>query len=149
MKTVKNFELRIRRIPVAEAPVGYQTAIAGQDDLEKLAQSIIGDEAQEVFIAFSLDVKNKVLGYSEVARGSIDGCGVDIRQVFRAALIVGASNLAVAHNHPSGDPTPSTEDIRMTERLVEAGKVIGLPLVDHVVVSDGGSYSFCAHGRIR
>ena len=146
MTTIKNYELRIRRIPVAEEPAGYGTAIAAQTDIERLARAIIGDCAEERFIAFSLDIKNRVMGYSEIGRGSVDGCAVDIRQVFRSALIVGASNLAIAHNHPSGDSTPSTEDRRVTERIADAGKLIGMPLIDHVIVTDASSYSFASHG---
>lgn len=149
MKTVKNYELRIRRIPVAEEPVGYQTAITDRQTVERLAKTLIGDSAQEVFLAFSLDIKNRVIGYTEVGRGGVDGCAVDLRQIFRMALILGASNIVVAHNHPSGDPTPSSEDKILTKRVAEAAKLLGLPLLDHVIVTnEPESYSFREKGNL-
>ena len=139
MKTyVKNYTLHVQRVAVEEQQVGCGQKITCPEVVAALARGLIGQEAQECFIVFALDVQNRVQGYSEVARGSIDSCGVDIRQVFRVPLILGASSIVVSHNHPSGDPTPSGEDLRLTTRIKEAGRLIGLPLIDHVIVSDTG-----------
>jgi len=72
-----------------------------------------------------------------VAEGSSDTCPVDPREVFRTAVAEGASSVLVAHNHPSGDPTPSADDLVLTERLICAGEVLGLPVIDHLVVGGG------------
>jgi len=134
----KNYELKIRRLSVHEQPPGYGSAITQPQDVAGIARELIGDNAQESFIALLLDIKNRVVGVTEVARGAVDGCGVDVRQVFRVAIAVGASALVVAHNHPSGDCTPSDVDRRLTERIKKAADLLGIPLLDHVIVSDTG-----------
>ena len=68
-----------------------------------------------------------------MSRGGITGTVVDIRMVLKEALLANATNIALAHNHPSGDPTPSKEDINITRRLIEAGKILGICIVDHVI----------------
>jgi len=148
---VNNYTLHIRRLEIAEQPEFYMAQVGNADTVGFIARSLIGHEAQEVFIAICLDIKNRVLGYTEVGRGGIDNCAVDIRQVFRTAIALGASNLVISHGHPSGDTTPSREDDLMTDRVVQAGKLLGIPVLDHVIVACGNSpsYSYAAHGRMR
>ena len=92
--------------------------------------------AEEVFILITLNTKNIVTGYFEVHRGTINTSLVHPREVFKRALLNNASNIMVAHNHPSGDPNPSKEDIQITERLKEAGNLLGINLLDHIIVGD-------------
>jgi DNA repair protein RadC len=146
MKTIRNYELKIRRIQVSEAIEPYGTKITEPGHVADIARSLIGDAAEEHFFAFMLDIRNRIVGFSEVARGSIDACSVDARSVFRTAVITGASSLAICHNHPSGKPAPSTQDIALTKRLVDCGQLLGLPIIDHVIVTDGDTFSFAADG---
>ena len=92
--------------------------------------------AEEVFILITLNIKNIVTGYFEVHRGTINTSLVHPREVFKRALLNNASDIMVAHNHPSGDPNPSKEDIQITERLKEAGNLLGINLLDHIIVGE-------------
>lgn len=92
------------------------------------------DAAQEVFVVIALDTRNRVLCVIEIARGGMAQCVVDPKLVFASGLLAGASALAIAHNHPSGDATPSQEDIALTRALIAGGKLLALPVVDHLVV---------------
>jgi DNA repair protein RadC len=92
--------------------------------------------AEEVFILITLNIKNIVTGYFEVHRGTINTSLVHPREVFKRALLNNASDIMVAHNHPSGDPNPSKEDIQITERLKEAGNLLGINLIDHIIVGE-------------
>ena len=113
------------------------------DILEKRVTS----EEQEVFYVICLDSQMKVLSVSEVARGTANNLGVHIRDIFRAAIIVGAVYIIVAHNHPSGVLKPSRADINLTKECVKAGRVIGIDVVDHLVVTGSGFYSFSDAGN--
>ncbi len=92
--------------------------------------------AQEHFYALLLNVKNQVLSKELISVGSINSSIVHPREVFKQAIIKNASSLIVLHNHPSGDPTPSREDIEVTKRLSETGKIIGIEILDHIVIGD-------------
>jgi len=91
-----------------------------------------------VFVVVALDVRNVVLDVIEVARGCLTGVEVHPREVFRPLIRQAAAAAVVAHNHPSGDPTPSDEDLTLTQRLREVGELVGIPLLDHIVVGDRG-----------
>ena len=146
MKSINNFELKIRRVKLAEAGAPYGEPVSAPNDVTRIAQTLIGDAAQESFVVFHLDVKHKVLGFTEAGRGGIDACPVDVRTVFRTAIALGASAIIAAHCHPSGDPSPSREDIALTKRLVEVGALIGIPLLDHVIVTDDRTASLRERG---
>jgi len=96
----------------------------------------------------ALDGQNHLLQARCVARGGQHGCAVQARDILRTALRDGASGLVVVHNHPSGDPKPSREDISMTAALVEACQAIGLPLLDHVIVARNGAASLFELGAL-
>lgn len=111
---------------------------------------LIGEEAaswdRERFLAVLLDGKNRVLGLNEVSVGTLTASLVHPREVFKAAIVGNAAAIIVVHNHPSGDPTPSAEDIAITERLREAGELLGIRILDHVVLGDGRYVSFSDEG---
>jgi DNA repair protein RadC len=88
-----------------------------------------------------LDGRNRLRGARRVAQGGLHGAAVQPRDVLRAAVVEAASAMILVHNHPGGDPTPSAEDVALTRRLAEAGEVVGVPLVDHVIVEPGGRYT--------
>ena len=92
-------------------------------------------DSQEVFFVALLDTKNKVLEVpTECHRGLLDSCPVAPRNVLRQAIVKDAAGIVISHNHPSHDPTPSKEDVDITRRLIEAAKVIGIRIIDHVVI---------------
>ena len=93
-----------------------------------------GDK-QECFFILALDTKNKVIeAPMECLRGLLDTCPVHPREVFSKAVRYSAASIILAHSHPSGDPTPSKEDLDITRRLIEAAKILGIRIVDHVIV---------------
>lgn len=90
---------------------------------------------QEIFWVILLDTKNKPIGLPiEVSRGVLDSTPVHAREIYAKAIRCHAGAIILAHNHPSGDPTPSREDIEITRRIIEAGRIIGIPVFDHIVV---------------
>jgi DNA repair protein RadC len=95
----------------------------------------------EVLVVVLLNGRNQVTGMVEVARGGIHGCAVSARDVLRVVVASGASKFVLAHNHPSGDPTPSKEDIVITRAVARAAAIVGTPLVDHVIVGSWERYS--------
>jgi DNA repair protein RadC len=94
-------------------------------------------ETQEVFGVVSLNTKNRVLGCEIIHKGSVNASIVHPRDVYKLALLKGATSIMVFHNHPSGDPKESREDVEVTKRLVEAGKLLGIELLDHIIVGEG------------
>ena len=98
--------------------------------------------AKEQFVVILLNSKNKVIGTEVVSEGSLSSSIVHPREVFAPAILHHAAAIMVAHNHPSGDPKPSIEDEEVTRQLLRSGKVLGIPLIDHVIIGDGNYYSF-------
>lgn len=102
--------------------------------LRPLLTAATSGDAQESFMVILLDTKNKPIGAPvECLRGLLDQCPVHPREIMREAVRESAASVILAHNHPSGDPTPSKEDIDITRRLVEAGRILGIRVVDHVI----------------
>lgn len=103
--------------------------------IRPVIESATGGSAQEAFFIILLNTKNRVMGAPvEIHRGVLDACPVHPRDVFRPAVRESAASIILAHNHPSGEPTPSREDIDITRRLIEAGRILGVRIVDHVIV---------------
>ena len=103
--------------------------------LRPLMTAATSGDSQETVFTLLLDTKNKLIGAPvECVRGLLDTCLVHPREIMREAVRQSAAGVILAHNHPSGDPTPSKEDIDITRRLIEAGKILGIPIVDHVII---------------
>ena len=115
-----------------------ETIISCPKDIYEVLTKVcrIQCNAEEVVILITLNTKNIVTGYFEVHRGTINTSLVHPREVFKRALLNNARYIIVAHNHPSGDPNPSKEDIQITERLKEAGNLLGINLLDHIIVGE-------------
>lgn len=105
---------------------------------------------EEHFIALALDAANAPVGWHLVGKGGGLTCPVDIASCFRALIVQGAIATIVLHNHPSGDVTPSLQDHELTDRLVQAGHVLGIPVLDHLVITDDrlAFYSFRDAGKL-
>ena len=96
----------------------------------------VQEEAQEVFGVLILNTKNKIVAVHEVSRGVLNSSLVHPREVFKPAVLHNAAAIICFHNHPSGDPEPSRDDIEITERLKNAGEILGIPVYDHIIVGD-------------
>ena len=94
----------------------------------------IKDFDREMFVVFHLDSRNRVICREIAHIGTLNACLVHPREVFKNAIVNGADSIILSHNHPSGDPTPSDNDRKITETLREAGKILNIPLLDHVIV---------------
>lgn len=110
---------------------------------EEVCQVLRGAENadRESFYALYLDSKNRVNGIEEVHKGAVASVEVHPREVFKGALAANATAVILAHNHPSGNPSPSIDDFSLTDRLVKAGKILGVPVLDHVIVAREGCTS--------
>jgi DNA repair protein RadC len=106
------------------------------------------DLPQEVLCALYLNTKNQIVGIQEVTRGTVDRSLATAAEIYKAAILHNASHVIMAHNHPSGDPEPSREDISVTQRIAEAGRILEIPLLDHVIIGDSSFVSLCERGYI-
>jgi DNA repair protein RadC len=104
--------------------------------------SLLVDEKREMFYALLLDTKYRFISKVRISEGSLGASLVHPREVFRPAIREAAAAVLFVHNHPSGDPAPSGEDRRITERLREVGELVGIPVLDHVIVGRGAYFSF-------
>lgn len=102
----------------------------------------------EIFVVLALDAKNRLISLTQIAQGSVTGVEVHPREVFAPLLREQAVAGIVAHNHPSGDPEPSGADRQLTDRLAHGGRLLGIPLLDHLVVGDGCFVSFADRGWV-
>lgn len=101
--------------------------------------ALLDDAPTEKFVVLYLNGQNGLIGAEVVAIGGMHACPTIPKDVFRGAIVAGAAGIILGHNHPSGDPTPSKEDIEVTKMLAEAGKLLGIAVVDHVIVSANGT----------
>ena len=124
---------------VREARAGaYRTwSLVEPCDAAQLLEPLLRREAREVFLAAYLDTKHRINAVQRVGLGALDHVPVEPREVFTAALLTNAAAVIVAHNHPSGDPAPSHADGVVTRRLVLAGNLLGVAVLDHLVIGDG------------
>ncbi len=116
-------------------------SISTPEDVVDLCAVQLRGLDREHFWALALNTKNQLLRVLEVSIGSLNASIVHPRELFRDAVRASAASIVVVHNHPSGDPTPSGADIQLTRRLVRAGDVLGIEVLDHVVIGDGGEFS--------
>lgn len=103
---------------------------------------------REEFVIIGLDGKNKTMFYHSVSVGCLTSSIVHPREVFKMAIVSNAAALILTHNHPSGDPTPSPEDIDITKRLIEGGNILGIKILDHVIIGENTYLSFADKGLI-
>lgn len=112
----------------------YQSKISRPLDVFELVNDRLTLNTQEVLLVITLDTKNKVLSQKEVFRGSLNSSLIHPREIFREAIKESAASIIICHNHPSGDITPSKEDIDITLRIKECGKLMGIELLDHIII---------------
>lgn len=120
----------------------------GAGDIVQVVRRLIGDPAAEHFAAVFLDAQMQLVGVQLVAVGTVNTLHIPARDIFTGALLCNAFGVVLAHNHPTGDPTPSRADELVTAELETAGCVIGIPVVDHVILGHPGYVSLRALGRM-
>ena len=105
-------------------------------------------ETREHFLCLHLDGKNRIVCLDRVSVGSLNQSVVHAREVMKSALLSSAAGIILVHNHPTGDPNPSGEDLAITKRLKEAGELIGIPVLDHIIIGNGQFVSFAERGLL-
>lgn len=138
-------ELARRLARCTESP---RPSIKSPDDAAALVMEEMRCLDREHFRVLLLNTKNQVVGVDEVSVGTLNYSAVHPREIFRGAIKRSAASVILVHNHPSGDPAPSREDIEVTQRLVEAGKIVGIQVLDHIVVGEKRYVSLKAEGLI-
>lgn len=134
---------RVAASPAAERPV-----IRTPDDAAAVVMENFRHLDREHFGVLVLNTKHQVLAHDRVSVGTLNSSSVHPREVFKNAVRRNAAALVLVHNHPSGDPTPSRQDIELTRRLVEAGQIMGIEILDHIIVGDNKYTSFKAEGLL-
>ena len=122
--------------------------VRGPLDAVTILRERAGRELVEVFYVIALNSQSRVIGIQEVTRGILNSSLVHPREVFRLAIAFGAAGIIVAHNHPSGDPTPSADDRAITRQLVDAGRLLDIPVYDHLVLGAQRYLSFAEAGLL-
>ena len=125
-----------------------RTAIHNPDDVVAILRDELLQSDREKLICLMLNTKNVVIGMDIVSVGSLSASIGHPREIFKAAILKNAAAIILAHNHPSGDPSPSQDDVQLTERISKAGEILGIKLLDHVILGELGSYSFANAGRL-
>lgn len=144
---------------IAEIEISYKTNVKASErtkvlsskDAYNVLKSVINPntiELHESFYLLVLNRNNHVLGWVKTSQGGIAGTVVDIRHIFSIALKANASGIIIAHNHPSGNINPSPEDLKITQRIKEAGKLLEISLLDHLIITDESFYSFGDEGQL-
>ena len=100
----------------------------------------IGESDREVFVVALLTIRHRVIGLHTVSVGCLSSSLVHPREVFKPAILAGSAAVLIAHNHPSGDPDPSGEDVALTRRLASAGAILGIEVIDHIIVGEAGRF---------
>ena len=123
--------------------------ITRSNDLLPILREYFAHHDREEMIVALLDAKHRIIGINSVSVGSLTLSIVHPRETFKAAIVSNCAAVILAHNHPSGDPTPSQEDRQLTTRLKDCGALLGIPVLDHFVIGDEGHYhSFSDHGQL-
>ncbi len=137
---VRELVVSYRRRSGVEARAPSRLVATPREAAEVLA-SILGNEAVEVFGILCLNTRHQLIAYHQISCGVLDQTLASPREIFQVALLANASGIVLGHNHPSGDPSPSGDDLALTERLVQAGKVMGISVLDHIIVGHDGRYA--------
>ena len=152
---ITNYDMMIdrscrRAILVKESArnVDYNGRIRGPEDIVWIMDHLYNADkkAEEYVWEICLNTKNEIMGIFEVSHGLVDVSVVSPREVFSRALMLGATEIMIVHNHPSGDPTPSKRDREITKAIKDIGTLMRVPLTDHIIIGDNSYYSFFGAG---
>jgi DNA repair protein RadC len=141
------FELASRLESSTASP--DRPAVKTPEDVAALVGGRLKDKKKEYFLALLLDTRNRLIRIAEISVGSLNASIVHPREVFKEAITASAAAVVFAHNHPSGVVEASEDDIKLTKRLAEAGEIVGIDVLDHIIIGDRGFYSLKREGRFR
>lgn len=136
-----------RRLEEQDDP-GPKIAVKSPEEVIKAVKNQLKGKKKEHFYVLSLNTRNQLIESEEVSKGSLDSSIVHPREVFQKAISNSAASVIFVHNHPSGDPTPSNDDIQLTKRLIEVGELMGIEVLDHIVVCDHAHLSMKARNLL-
>lgn len=122
--------------------------VQGPNELAAVARAFIGGADREVFLAVYLSSKNRITAVEATATGTLNATLVHPREVFKGAVLANSAAVGLVHNHPSGDPTPSPEDLALTSQLLAAGEILGIRVLDHLVLGDPDYVSIRESSRL-
>ncbi|MEI6639990.1 MAG: JAB domain-containing protein, partial [Chlorobium sp.] len=143
--TIPRYGIRL----VRESQIIYTKGINGAEMVVGLCKTIgLQERASEELHVFYLNTKNDVIGMELVSKGTLNASLVHPREVFKGALLANANSIMVVHNHPSGNPEPSRADRDVTTKLIEAGNILDINLLDHIIIGNNQHFSFFSHGLI-
>lgn len=128
------FELANRLVSYSGG--GEKTSVKTPDDVAGIVRGRLRNKKKEYFLALLLDTRNQLIRVAEISVGSLDSSIVHPREVFKEAVSASAASVIFTHNHPSGDPEASEDDIKLTKRLAEAGEIMGIAVLDHIIIAD-------------
>lgn len=130
--------LNLRVVKETSGRYDVRKKIQSPNDIFNIAQNVIqaNEYAEENLWLITLDTKNNITGIFTVSTGSLNSSIVHPREIFKRAVLQNAASIIICHNHPSGDPAPSQEDINITKRIYDAGKILGIELLDHIIIGD-------------
>lgn len=131
----------VYRVALVRERSGPTPHVPDPDAAEPILRAYLGDADREMFIVLMLNSKNYAIGINTVSMGNLVCTVVSPAEVFKPAILSNAAGLIVAHNHPSGDPTPSPEDITLTRKLHDAGKLLDIPILDHIIIGEPGRWT--------
>ena len=141
------FELA-RRVQETKRPIESFTRFTSASQVFEHLNYEFRDHRKEYFMALLLDGKNRIIKRAQISEGSLNQSIVHPREVFNAAVRESAAAMILLHNHPTGDPAPSPEDLEVTRRLCEAGQLMGIKVLDHIIIGEGAFYSFAERGQL-
>lgn len=140
MKMEKVLEIVSIKQVITEVEVLESMTVHSPEDAARIAAAFIGDEDREVFFVMCLNTKNRVVAVHRCHVGGLNASIVMPREVFKSAILNNSASIIVSHQHPSQDTTASREDIDVTKRLVECGKILGIEVLDHVIVNENADF---------
>ena len=153
--SIENEKVRMHRLPIYRVALVRKSSqpsmlnrINTPRNVYEIASSYLEGADREHFVVIMLDTKNQVIGINTVAIGVLASCPIHPREVFKPAILANAARIILLHNHPSGDVTPSQDDLLLTRRLKEAGEILGIQVVDHVILGYANYASLKEKGQI-
>lgn len=155
MMSINQEKARMHRLPIYKVALvregsqpSVMKSIKNPRNVYEIASTYLEGADREHFVVMMLDTKNQVIGINTVSIGVLSSCPIHPREVFKPAILANAAGIILLHNHPSGDAGPSHEDILLTDRLKEAGEVLGIKVVDHVILGYGTYVSLKETGHM-
>lgn len=134
---------------ITEKVIGEKQIISNPTEMVNLLLTSVEELDREYFLVANLQINGEVININVVSQGVLDSTLVNPREVFKTSILSNSAGVILIHNHPSGDASPSNDDIKTTKRLVECGELLGIPVIDHIILANRSEYySFADHDKL-